>query len=105
MTLEALETILRGTGLPVTYREWPVGHAPALPYICYLQVGDDNDAADGIVYYSAKRVRIELYTVKKSPAVEKLITDALTSAGIYYTTEEDYIDEERFYQIIYEIEV
>ena len=50
MTLAELKDILAATGLPVTYRMWPVGSAPPLPFICYRVLESRNFAADGEVY-------------------------------------------------------
>lgn len=106
MTLEALKQVLAGV-LPdkVTYRAWPVGEAPQLPYICYMATGSDNFAADNIVYHSATPVRIELYEELKDLTLEGQLEAALTGAGIYWDRDETYIDDERCYLIIYEVEI
>lgn len=103
MTLESLSALLKATGLPVTYREWPEGKAPPLPFICYLSSGANNFVADGQVYFSANPIRVELYTRIKSPDVEHLVEAAL--ADIPWTKDETYIDSEKCYLILYEIEV
>lgn len=103
MTLEEVSTLLKTTGLPVTYLEWPENMAPPLPYICYLSPGANNFFADGSVYYSANRVRVELYSRLKSPKTERLIETALS--GIPWTKDEDHIDSEQCYLITYEFEV
>lgn len=106
MTLAQLKEILEGV-LPgkVTYRSWPVGDAPQLPYICYFSTGSDNFAADNIVYHSGTPVQIELYEETKSLTQEEALQTALTSAGIYWDREETYIDDERCYMIIYEVSI
>lgn len=103
MTLEELKTILQFTGLPVTYREWPEGKAPALPFICYRTDGESPLYADGQVYYSYSNVRVELYTARKNPEAEALVEEAL--AGFHWKKTEIYISTERCYMILYEIEV
>ena len=103
--IEKIKNILAGTGLPVTYSAWPEGKAPQMPYICFLTVGSHNFAADGIAYSSAHRVQIELYTEKIDEASEKKITDALDAAGIFWESDYTYIDTEKCYETIYEIEV
>ena len=105
MTLEEVYTVLAGTGIPIVYRAWPEGEAPDLPFICYMQDGDNNFAADGIVYFSAMRMTAELYTADKDPVSETAVDTALSAAGIFYVKEETYIDSEKCYQIIYEFEV
>lgn len=106
MTLTELKTVLEGI-LPdkVIYRDWPVGNAPQLPYINYMATGSDNFAADNIVYLSGTPVRIELYEETKNLTLEGQLEAALTAAGIYWDREETYIDDERCYEIIYEVEI
>lgn len=103
MTLEKLKDILKTTGLPVTYREWPKGAAPPLPYICYLVAYSNNFAADGVVYEKIDHIQIELYTMLKDLEAEERVEQAL-SFFVWEKTE-TYIDSEKCYQILYEIEV
>ena len=108
MKLSELATLLKsidGFADKVVYRAWQEGKAPQLPFICYLETATDNFAADGIAYAKIKRVDVELYTETKSPAIEALIEDALDNAGIYWNSIEAYIDDEKMYEKIYEIEV
>lgn len=103
MTLREIEELLRKTGLPVAYRAFPEKQAPPLPYICYLVLNDNNFAADGKVYFSTKNIRIELYTISKSEETEKKVEEVLSS--FYFEKEEVYIEKEKCYQIIYEMEI
>ena len=107
-TLPELEEILEkipGFEKRVVYRAWQEEKAPPLPYICYLETQSDNFAADGMVYFSAKEVNIELYTQKKDRATERLVEAALESAGIFWESDETYLSEEKMYMKTYEIEV
>ena len=79
MELTTVKKMLDQTGLPVTYRAWPAGEAPALPYICYLVNNSNNFFADGKVYEKIQRIQIELYTEFKSPEIEELVDDALSN--------------------------
>lgn len=103
MELSALKSQLKSTGLPVAYRAFPEGDAPNLPFICYLCTDDDPLFADGAVYYDYNNVRVELYTAYKDPKAEGLVEAAL--ADYHWKKDETYIDAERCYLIIYEIEV
>ena len=108
MTLSELANVLEsisGFSGKVVYRAWQEGQAPELPFICYLETGSDNFAADNIAYYKQKRIDIELYTETKNPAVEALVEDALEAAGIFWDSVEIYIDDEKMYQKVYEVEV
>lgn len=103
MTIKELGEILESTGLPVAYRAFPENEALPLPYICYLNPYDNNFMADGAVYSSAKHIQVELYTRYKDEELEERVKQALSSFG--YTREEEYLEEEKCYQIIFEMEV
>lgn len=103
MELKEIEEILETTGLPVTYYAWPEKAAPPLPYICYLATYSNNFSADGFVYIPINHIQIELYTKLKEPATEDKVEQALSS--LFWEKTETYIDTERCYQILYEIEV
>lgn len=106
MQLSDLKSILEGV-LPdgVVYRNWPVGEAPPLPYICYMATGSDDFAADNINYYSGTPVRIELYEETKSLTLEQQLEAALTTAGIFWSRDETYIDTEKCNLLIYEVTI
>lgn len=103
MRLKEFCDILKTTGLPVAYRAFSEEEAPKLPYICYLNLEDNNFAADGKVFFSAKEIRVELYTKNKDVETEEKVEQALSS--FFFTKTENYIDSEKCYQILYELEV
>lgn len=103
MTLEEVKVLLETTGIPVTYRAWPEKEAPPMPYICYLAAYSSNFGADNVVYHPINHIQIELYTELKDPDTEDKVEQALSS--LFWEKTEEYIDTERCYQIIYEIEV
>lgn len=103
MPLEYLNAQLETSSLPVAYRAFPEGEAPPLPFICYLCAGDDPLFADGSTYYDYDHVRVELYTACKDLVAEKRVESAL--ADYHWKKDETYIDTERCYLIVYEIEV
>lgn len=103
MTLQELAALLETTGLPVAYRAFPAGKAPPLPYLCYLCTGTNNFDADDRVYQVYQGVDVELYTETKRPDLELAVEAALSDVGWEKT--EEYLDDEKCYQIIYEIEV
>ena len=103
MTLEELRDRLEATGLPVAYRAWPEEEAPPLPFICYLVAYSNNFGADNRVYHRISHIQVELYTRQKDQQAEDKVEQALSS--FYWEKTEEYIDTERCYQILYEIEV
>lgn len=104
MGLLKLKTYLQSSGMPVTYRAWPEGEAPSLPFICYLANGNNPLFADGGVYHSSQSVRVELYTRLKDPTAEAAVEAAL-SAYHWKKYPDDYISSEQCYLILYEVEV
>lgn len=103
MTLDKLKKLLETTGLPVVYHSWPKNAAPALPYLCYLVAYSNNFGADDQVYYPVDHIQVELYTKQKEPKTEDKVEHAMSS--LFWEKTETYIDSERCYQILYEIEV
>ena len=108
MILADLFTILNGiTGFEnkVAYRAFPVGEAPELPFICYLETQTNNFMADNKVYQKIQEVDIELYTRLKDIASEALIEACLDSNSIVWEKYEEYITDEKMYQITYTINI
>lgn len=109
MTLEEVKAMLDKTGLPVVYREWPQnpeeGLPPPLPWLCYLVRRGNHFAADGIVYYAAPVIDVELYSADKDPVSESAVEAVLTAAGLFYSKTEIWLEDEKMYEILYETEV
>ncbi len=103
MTLSEVTELLKKTGLPVAYESFPENEAPSLPFICYINPEDNNFAADGKVYHSSKVIHVELYTEKRDLEIEKAV-EAVLSAFFYEKTA-IYLDDEKCYEILYELEV
>lgn len=89
----------------VAYRFFPMGFAPDLPFICYLETSTNNAFADNKVYSVIRGIDIELYTETKDSASERLVEDVLNKRSIPWNKNEEYIDTERCYQITYSVEV
>lgn len=106
MTLKELNTALKsitGFSNKVTYRAWPVGKAPKLPFICYLATSTDNFDADNTVYHVLQGVDVELYTAKKDIDTEELIEAKFKELNIVWDKNEEWLDTENCYEIIYSI--
>ena len=61
--------------------------------------------ADNINYYSWKQLDVELYTDTKDPDAEQRVEDVLTAHEISYVKSETWIESERLYEVLYEMEV
>lgn len=106
MTLKQLNDALKtidGFSNKITYRAWPVGKAPKLPFICYLATSTDNFDADNTVYHVLQGVDVELYTEKKSVATEELIESKFAELNIVWNKYEEWLDSENCYEIVYSI--
>jgi len=100
--MEELVKMIEEMGIPFAYDHFAEGESPDPPFICYLLPGDDNFAADGIVYYKISEVRIELYTDFKNPSIEDKVTAVLDKYGIFYARNEVWIEDEKLYEVAYE---
>lgn len=107
MTLSEVQTMLEGTGLPVAYNSFTEDEIKQnnikLPFICWLNISDNNFGADNKVYHTAHHVQIELYEEYRDAVNEGKVETAL--ADRFFTKNETYIDDQKMYEIIYEIEV
>ena len=107
MDIKGLQNVLNSTGLPVVYHSFQSSGLKVKqpPYIIYYLKNSDNTGADNKVYYKQNYYNIELYTNKKDIAAEQKLEDAFDSASIFYEKTESYIDEEKMFDILYEIEI
>ena len=98
MTINEVKTILEGVAgfaNKVAYYQWPIGEAPDLPYVCFFEQQAYTFPADNVAYYSRPRISVELYTKNRDLATEALFEPAFTLAGIYYTKETEFLEDER----------
>jgi len=89
----------------VAYRAFPVGAAPALPFICFQETESNNFLADSKVYHKITDVDIELYTEDKDPSTEEALESMLNSKLLVWSKSEVYIESEDVLQIVYEISI
>lgn len=101
MTLIKLNKLLKSLGIPVAYSHF---NTPVkLPFITYSEAGSSNFIADNKVFKKVIDVDIELYTNKKDLEIELLLEQLLSDNEIPYDTVENYIDDEKVLQKIYEV--
>lgn len=103
MTLEKLYSILKATGYPVAYSHFEV--KTKLPFITYLVDGSSNFFADNKVYKKIKNIKIELYTAEKNLEIEENLERLLDENEIAYETDGTWIESEKLFQKIYEVEL
>lgn len=97
--------MVKETGLPVTYHHFEEGQSPEPPFVVYLYPGTNNFSADGTVYQGINKLDIELYTDKKDLEAEHKVDAVLKKHGFFYEKNETYIESEKMYEAIYEMEV
>ena len=97
--------MLAGLGIPLAYHHFAEGEAPTPPFLLYLSPGSDNFSADGRVYWKVSQLDVELYTNLKDPELEERLETVLDAAGLFYNKTESYIDSEKLYEVLYEMEV
>lgn len=108
MTRAEFAEIIDGIGLPWCYYQFDLtdGEAPPVPpYIVYFYPSSNDMYADGLNYQKINGTMVELYTKTKDFALEDSIEAALTSAGLSWSKEENYIESERLYMVAYDLEV
>lgn len=105
MNYEEINEMMRKIGLPSAYHHFAEGEAPEPPFIVFLSPGENNFSADNGVYYGSKELDIELYTDKKSPETEKLVEEVLKNYKLFYEKSETWIESEKLYEVLYELEV
>ena len=97
-----LKTILDQLNIPVAYDHFNTATQP--PFIAFRRYSQSNFGADNITYKAINNYYIYLVTEYKDVGLEQRLEDLLTENEIYYEAiSEDYISEEKTYQIVYEV--
>ena len=104
MTYEQINEIMEEMGLPFAYHHFAEGESPTPPFLLFLS-GENTFSADNYMYFSFKQLDIELYTDIKNPELEENIERVLKRHKIYYTKSEIWIESEKLYEVLYEMEV
>ena len=105
MTHKQVMDMVDEMGYPNAYHHFVEGEAPEPPFIVYLYPNSDNFSADGTVYFKVNVLDIELYTDKKNIKLEEEIEAVLTKHGIFYEKSEVWIEKEKLYEVLYQMEV
>ena len=57
------------------------------------------------MYAEIEDIDIELYTKHKDPATEGLIKSALNEKGLFWNSDEDFLDSEQMYMVTFTIQI
>lgn len=93
------------TGLPSAYHHFEIGKSPALPFTVYYVVERDDVMADDQSFFKVRSMAIELYTDSKDEDLEARVEDFLNGLGIIPAVSEQYITEEKMYEVMYEFDL
>lgn len=105
MNYEEINEMMLEMGLPFAYHHFSEGESPKPPFLIFLSPGENTFSADNYMYFSVKKLNIELYTDEKSPETEQEIERVLRRHHIFYNKSEVWIESEKLYEILYELEV
>ena len=108
MTLQELYTELKAIGYPVAYSHFldtPQNPAPNPPFIVYREAYSSDLMADNQNYVGISNVQVELYTDRKDLASESAVQNKLKELGLPYAKTEAYLEDEKLFQVIYEIQL
>jgi predicted ABC-class ATPase len=100
-----LYNLLLSTGYPVAYSNFKSKGLPEPPYIVYFRNNSNNISSDDKVHGKSNVFQIELYTKYKDLEAEKKVEDVLNVLNSEYTTDEDYIDSEEVFQVVYTLKL
>lgn len=100
--MQYLKQLLEQLNIPVAYDHFNEATNP--PFICYKRYSQSNFGADNQVYKIINNFYIYLVTEYKDVELEAQLEEVLISNDIFFNVEsEDYIDDEKCYQIVYSI--
>jgi hypothetical protein len=103
MTQAELYQALKSIGFPVAYGSFTNPVTP--PFITYQFAYTSDLIADNINYVPIENFQVELYTTKKDLVAEQKVQDKLKELGLPYRKFETWLDEEKMFQILYEIQI
>lgn len=88
-----------------TYYQFADDSAPNLPYMIFYYPSSANDGADNVVWQKINHLNIELYTGNKEFGIENELEAVLTEHGFFYDKAEQFIESEKMFEVLYEMEV
>lgn len=105
MTFEEISTMLKTVGVPTAYRAFAEESGQQPPFIVFYYDSSRDVYADDANYQRIERMYVELYTDDKDFGMESAVEGVLTENGLTWTREETYIDSEKMYEVIYQMDV
>lgn len=104
MTYIDIANMVEEIGLPCAYYAFK-STLEGPPFVCWLLNSSNDFEADNENYQKIERLYIELYTDDRDFETEAEVESVLKSHGIVWTSDGDYLEEERMYQRVWETDV
>ena len=105
MTHQEIMDMLTEMDIPFAYDHFAEGESPDPPFMVFLYPKADNFSADGIPYYKINQLAVEIYTDLKDIELETRVEAVIESHGLFYGKSEVWIESEKLYEVLYEMEV
>lgn len=105
MAVEQIKNMLSEVELPYEYDHFTTHNWIEPPFLVWRIPESNNFNADGITYAKIDVLNIELYSDTKDWDNEKKVEDVLEKYGIAYQKTESYLESEKMYEVLYEMEV
>lgn len=105
MTHKEVMDLVEQINIPSAYHHFAEGEVVNPPFLVYLYPSSNNFSADGKVYCKINRLDFELYTDKKDTKLERQVEAVLDKHGLFYEKTEVWIEKEKLYEVLYEMEV
>nr|DAP44636.1 MAG TPA: tail completion protein [Caudoviricetes sp.] len=105
MTHKEVMDLVEQINIPSAYHHFAEGEVVNPPFLVYLYPSSNNFSADGKVYCKIHRLDFELYTEKKDIKLERQVEAVLDKHGLFYEKTEVWIEKEKLYEVLYEMEV
>ncbi len=105
MTLEVFyKKIKEALDIDIAYDHF--NESPKIPFLVYVDEGENKFIADGTVYTSKRRLRLEQYTEEKDLHLEEKLRAFLIEERINFSDDgTEYIADEKLYVHYYHISI
>ena len=103
MTLEEIAELIDSFGFSWRYSHF--NETPEPPYVVYYYPSENDVQADNTNYVNRRQLYIELFTKTKDTTSEATIESTLKSAGLSWYKQTDFLNDEKLFQTVYEMEV
>lgn len=105
MTTNEVAAMVAEIGVPYAYYQFPEGTGQETPFICFFYSFNNDVKADDSNYQKIEHLIIELYTDNKDFDLERRVESVLSSHGMVYSRDEEWIESERMLEVIFETDV